>query len=136
MLPPRPRVRPGRLAGIALMTGGALSVQSAWACSALPYVPVGIWALASHPVTVAALGRAAVAGVLCSAVPMVGDVLALRRVPARFGVFISVNPVFAALTGLVVLGQSLAPADWLAIAAIVTANAVSVSRGDRLARSR
>ena len=42
------------------------------------------------------------------AVPMVADLLALRRVPAGFfGVFMSVNPVFAALTGLVVLGQSL-----------------------------
>jgi hypothetical protein len=40
-----------------------------------------------------------------------------------------VNPVFAALTGLVVLGQSLAPADWLAVAVIVTVNAVSVSSG-------
>jgi inner membrane transporter RhtA len=51
-----------------------------------------------------------------------------RRVPARFfAVFMSVNPVFASLTGLVVLSQSLAFADWLAIAAIVTANAVSVS---------
>ena len=48
-------------------------------------------------------------GILCSAVPMIADLLALRRVPARFfGVFMSVNPVFAALTGLVVLGQSLA----------------------------
>jgi inner membrane transporter RhtA len=68
------------------------------------------------------------AGVLCSAVPMAADLLALRRVPARFfGVFMSVNPVFAALTGLIVLGQSLELADWLAIAAIVTANTVSVS---------
>ena len=59
---------------------------------------------------------------------MVADLLALRRVPARFfGVFMSINPVFAALTGLVILGQSLAFADWLAIAVIVTANAVSVS---------
>ena len=41
----------------------------------------------------------------------------------------SVNPVFAALIGLVVLGQSLAFVDWVAIAAIVTANAVSVSTG-------
>jgi inner membrane transporter RhtA len=76
--------------------------------------------------------RAATAGLLCSAVPMVADLLALRRVPARFfGVFMSVNPVFAALTGLVVLGQSLAAADWIAIAAIVTANGVSVSVGRR-----
>jgi inner membrane transporter RhtA len=44
---------------------------------------------------------------------------------------LSVNPVFAALIGLAVLGQSLAVADWLAIAAIVTANAVSVSTGRR-----
>jgi inner membrane transporter RhtA len=79
-------------------------------------------------VTVAALDRAATAGLLCSAVPMVADTLALRRVPARFfGVFMSVNPVFAALTGLVVLGQSPGLAGWLAIAAIVTANMVSVS---------
>jgi hypothetical protein len=35
--------------------------------------------------------------------------------------------VFAALTGLIVLGQSLELDDWLAIAAIVTSNAVSVS---------
>jgi hypothetical protein len=37
------------------------------------------------------------------------------------------RPQVRALTGLVVLGQSLEPADWLAVAAIVTANAVSVS---------
>jgi inner membrane transporter RhtA len=108
---------------------------AAAAClSALLYVPVGIWALASHPVTGSALGRAAVAGLLCSAVPMVADLLALRRVDARFfGVFMSVNPVFAALTGLVVLGQSLGLAGWLAVAAIVTANAISVSTGGRRA---
>src|ERR1700722_19487712 len=106
---------------------------AAAAClSATLYLPVGIWALASHPVTPAALGRAATAGLLCSAVPMVADMLALRRVPARFyGVFMSVNPVFAALTGLVVLGQALGPADWLAIAAIVTANAASVGATGR-----
>jgi inner membrane transporter RhtA len=107
---------------------GAQGPAAAAGLSALLYVPVGIWVLASHPVTLPGLGRAALAGLLCSAVPMVADLLALRRVPARFfGVFMSVNPVFAALTGLAVLGQALGLADWLAIAAIVTANAVSVS---------
>jgi inner membrane transporter RhtA len=109
---------------------GSQGPAAAAGLSALLYVPVGIWALASHPLEGAALGRAATAGILCSAVPMVADMRALRRVPARFfGVFMSINPVFAALTGLIVLGQSLEPADWLAIAAIVTANAVSVSTG-------
>jgi inner membrane transporter RhtA len=111
---------------------GVQGPAAAATLSALLYVPVGIWALASHPVTAVALGRAASAGVLCSAVPMVSDLLALRRVPARFfGVFMSINPVFAALAGVVILGQPLALADWLAIAAIVTVNAVSVSAGGR-----
>jgi inner membrane transporter RhtA len=113
---------------------GSQGPAAAASLSALLYVPVGIWVLVSHPVTMTALGRAATAGLLCSAVPMVADLLALRRVPARFyGVFMSVNPVFAALVGLMVLGQSLALADWIAIAAIVSANAVSMSTaGGRL----
>jgi len=107
---------------------GAEGPAAAAGLSALLYIPVGIWALSGHAVTGAALGRAAAAGILCSAVPMIADLQALRRVPARtFGVFMSVNPVFAALTGLLVLGQSLALADWLAIAVIVTVNAVSAS---------
>jgi inner membrane transporter RhtA len=46
----------------------------------------------------------------------------------------SVNPVLAALVGLVILGQTLGWAEWLAIATIVTANTVSVATaGDRRA---
>jgi inner membrane transporter RhtA len=106
---------------------------AAAACvSACLYVPLGAWVLARDSLTAAAVGRAAVAGVLCSAVPMVADMRALRLIPAGFyGVFMSINPVFAALTGLVVLGQRLGPAEWLAIAAIVTANATSVGAAGR-----
>ncbi len=115
-----------RVVGVRL--AGAQGPAAAASLSALLYVPIGIWALSSEAVTAAALGRAATAGILCSAVPMIADLQALRRVPARFfGVFMSVNPVFAALTGLIVLGQSLQPADWLAIGVIVSVNAVSAS---------
>jgi inner membrane transporter RhtA len=104
--------------------------SAAAAClSACLYIPVGIWVLVHDPVTLAAAGRAAVAGVLCSAVPMVADLRALRLVPAGFfSVFMSVNPVFAALTGLAVLGQRLGLADWLSIGAIVTVNAICAGR--------
>jgi inner membrane transporter RhtA len=116
---------------------GSQGPAAAATLSAVLYVPVGVWVLATHTVTVTALGRAATAGLMCSAVPMVFDVLSLRRVPARFfGVYMSVNPVFAALTGLVVLGQSLQPADWVAIAAVVGANVVSVGRPGWPAASR
>jgi inner membrane transporter RhtA len=98
--------------------------------SALAYVPIGIVTLLHHPPTGAAVGYAATAGVLSSAVPFLADLLALRRVPAHFfGVFMSVNPVLAALVGLLVLGQSLGWAEWLAITTIVTANTVSLRRG-------
>jgi inner membrane transporter RhtA len=111
---------------------GAQGPAAAAGLSAVLYLPVGIAILISHPPTAAALGRAATAGLLCSAVPMVADTLALRRVPARFfGLFMSVNPVLAALTGLTVLGQALPWPDWLAICAIVAANAVSVQGAGR-----
>ncbi|HEV2871390.1 MAG TPA: EamA family transporter, partial [Actinomycetota bacterium] len=98
--------------------------------SALLYVPVGIVTLLRHPPTVGALGYAAAAGVLSSTVPFLADLLALRRVPARFfGVFMSVNPVLAALVGLAILDQSLGWVEWLAITTIVTANTVSVAVG-------
>lgn len=119
-----------RVAGARLP--GAQGPAAAAGLSALLYLPFGLWTLVSHPVTWVALGRAATAGILCSAIPMVGDLMALRRVPARFfGVFMSVNPVFAALTGLVVLGQSLGFIDWFSVAGIVAANAVSVNAGGR-----
>jgi inner membrane transporter RhtA len=111
---------------------GATGSAAAAGVSGLVYVPVGVIVLWHHPPTLAAAAYAVVAGVLSSAVPFLVDLLTLRRVPAQFfGVFMSVNPVLAALVGLVVLDQHLGRLDWLAIAVIVTANAVAISFGVR-----
>jgi inner membrane transporter RhtA len=111
---------------------GAEGSAAAAGLSALLYIPVGIITLMRHAPTAGALGYAAAAGVLSSAVPFLADLLALRRVPARFfGVFMSVNPVLAALVGLAILDQSLGWAEWLAITTIVTANTVSVLTAHR-----
>jgi inner membrane transporter RhtA len=76
----------------------------------------------------AALFYAVCAGVLSSAVPYAADLIALRRVPQRFfGVFMSVNPVIAAVAGIVLLGQVLDPHEWAGIAIVVTANALAVA---------
>ncbi|WP_079123411.1 EamA family transporter [Streptomyces abyssalis] len=100
---------------------------AAAAVSGLLYAPVGTAVLWFHRPTGGAVLCALVAGVLSSAVPFLTDLLALRRVPARFfGIFMSVNPVFAALIGMLVLDQYLDLASWLAVAVIVTANAVAV----------
>jgi inner membrane transporter RhtA len=103
---------------------GAEGSAAAAVLSALVFVPAGIMVLLRHPPTLIALACAATAGILSSAVPLLTDLLALRRVPAGyFGIFMSVHPVLAALVGLVILHQSLSWEAWLAIAAIVAANA-------------
>jgi len=108
---------------------GAQGSAAAACLSALAFVPVGLTVLVRHPPTAAALACAAAAGVLSSAVPLLADLFALRRVPAGyFGIFMSVNPVLAALIGLVILSQALSWSAWLSIAAIVAANAVSAVR--------
>ncbi|GAA5210693.1 EamA family transporter [Streptomyces thinghirensis] len=106
---------------------GLQGSAAAAAVSGLLYLPLGAAALWLHQPTVGALLCALAAGVLSSAVPFLADLLALRRVPARFfGIFMSVNPVFAALIGMLVLDQHLGATSWLAITVIVAANAVSV----------
>jgi inner membrane transporter RhtA len=116
---------------------GAQGTAAAAGLSALLYVPVGIWVLSRHSLTPGAFGCAAVAGVLSSAVPFLLDLLALRLVPAGFfGVFMSANPVLAALIGMLLLGEALRWDEWLAITAIVTANGVSVGASARSRRPR
>lgn len=116
---------------------GVEGSAAAGALSALVYVPVGIATLLAHPPTPAAVACAVTAGVLSSVVPFLSDLLALRRVSAHFfGIFMSVNPLFAAAIGAVVLGEPLAAVDWVAIGLIVTANALGVSVGFAAARPR
>ncbi|MFC9691292.1 DMT family transporter [Kribbella sp. NPDC056951] len=111
---------------------GATGAAAAATVSGIAYIPVGIVVLHHHPPTTAAIAYALTAGVLSSAVPFLLDLLALRRVPAQFfGVFMSINPVLAALVGYVVLRQHLAVPDWVAIGVIVAANCVAVEAGRR-----
>lgn len=109
----------------------------AQAISAALYLPIGIALLVQHAPTVGAVSAAAAAGILCSTVPFLADVAALRRVPARFfGVFMSVNPLFAAVAGWVVLGQAIRWPAWMAIGLIVAANVVTALTSPSSPRSR
>nr|WP_179023808.1 EamA family transporter [Streptomyces sp. IMTB 2501] len=103
--------------------------SAAAACaSAVTFLPIGILVAVRHPPTTGAVLCAVVAGVLSSAVPYLADLLTLRTVPAQtFGLFMSVNPVLAAVVGWVVLGQGLGVPEWAGIGAVVAANAVSIA---------
>lgn len=107
---------------------GAQGPAAAASVSALTFLPIGIVVALRHPPTAGALLCAVTAGVLSSAVPYLADLLTLRRVPPRtFGLFMSVNPVLAAVVGWVVLGQGLGVPAWVGIGAVVAANAVSLA---------
>lgn len=108
---------------------GLQAPAAATALSATAFVPVVIVLIAQDKFFGAFLWYAVAAGVLCTLVPMVSDLLTLRRVPAQlFGVFMSIHPVCAALAGIVILGQSLDAHEWVGILVIVTINAVAVTQ--------
>ncbi|MFI1487005.1 EamA family transporter [Streptomyces sp. NPDC020747] len=106
---------------------GAQGSAAASGVSALMFLPVGVVLVLRHPPTAEAVGYAVAAGVLASAVPYLTDMFTLRRVPAQaFGLFMSVNPVLAAVVGWIGLGQNLGLPEWASIGAIVAANSLSI----------
>jgi inner membrane transporter RhtA len=61
-------------------------------------------------------------GLLSSVIPYWLELETLRRIPARvFGIWMSLEPAVAALAGLVLLGEVLAPRQWLAVGCVVVA---------------
>ncbi len=95
--------------------------------SALLYLPV-LFALSEQGrLNALPLVYAITAGVLSSVVPYAADLTVLRHIPARFfGTFMSMHPVWAALAGLVLLGQVLAAHEWIGIVVVALSNAVAV----------
>jgi inner membrane transporter RhtA len=100
--------------------------------SVLMYLPVIVVLAVQGRFTAASVFYAVCAGVLSSVVPYAADLTVLRRVPARFfGVFMSVNPVLAALAGIVVLDQVLNLREWAGIGIVIAANAVATTAAGR-----
>jgi threonine/homoserine efflux transporter RhtA len=84
-----------------------------------------------------------VVGLLSSVIPYRFELEALRRVRAGlFGIWMSLEPAVAALVGLVVLGESLAARQWLAIGLVIVAcagagrDAAARDAADRTAADR
>ncbi|WP_246086590.1 EamA family transporter [Nocardioides humi] len=75
----------------------------------------------------------AAVGLLSSVVPYSAELAALRTLPAAtFGVLMSLEPAAAALAGLAVVGEALAPVQWVAIGCVVVAS-VGATRATRAA---
>lgn len=103
--------------------------------SAILYLPVLAVLLGQGQIGGVSLLYAIGAGVLSSVLPYAIDLTVLRTIPPRlFGVLMSVQPVLAALAGLILLGQVPAGHEWIGMAIIAGANAVAVSIADTRSR--
>lgn len=102
--------------------GTGLAVASVVA--AVLTLPLGLATAGGDLLRPEVLAVGAAVGVLSSALPYALELRALRRLPAAtFGVLMSLEPAAAALAGLLVLGQRLAPVQVLAIGLVVVASA-------------
>ena len=108
--------RAGRMLPAGVVTTVGMSV------AALITVPIGLAqnGLKLFEPRYLPLGLAVAA--LASAIPYSFEMNAMRRMPARqFGLLMSLEPVFASVSGLVFLGERLGPTQVLAVALVVAA---------------
>jgi inner membrane transporter RhtA len=93
--------------------------------------PLGVIEGGTHLLDGESLLAGAAVGVLSSAIPYSLEVEALRRIATSvFGVLMSIEPAFATLAGLLVLGQRLEARVLIGIGLVILAS-VGASRGAR-----
>jgi inner membrane transporter RhtA len=104
-------------------SGGA-GLTIAMGIAAVLITPVAVVSAGRALLKPAAIGTGVIAALLSSVIPYRFELETLRRMPARvFGIWMSLEPAVAALVGVVLLSQSLAVRQWLAIACVTIATA-------------
>ena len=90
---------------------------------ALMVLPVGIATAGPAMLEPSIIALALVVALFSSAIPYPLEIVALRRLPANtFGTLLSAEPAIGALMAMAMLGEMLAPNQWLAIVVIVIAS--------------
>lgn len=90
---------------------------------AICFAPIGIWQNGMALVTPQVLPLAIGVGILSTALPFSLEMIALTKIPARtFGTLMSLEPVVAAFSGLLIIGERLTIQQWTAVLAIMIAS--------------
>ncbi|WP_308115000.1 EamA family transporter [Rhodococcus opacus] len=102
---------------------GVRGTTAASTLSAIAWIPLTVVWFVHHPPTVESLLFAVACGILASAIPFAADLITLRRLPAGlFGTLTSLNPVWAALSGWLILHQTLSAHQLTGIGLIAASN--------------
>ena len=102
---------------------GASSVAVGSIVASLLLFPIGVWQSGSTMFSIELLPLVFVVSLLASAIPYGLDMIALPRLPAQtFSTLMSLSPVFAAFSGLIVLHEQLTHYQWLAIMFIIVSS--------------
>jgi inner membrane transporter RhtA len=115
----------GRRAGAA---HGGPAAALGTSVGAIAIVPFGIVHAGPTLLAPGILPVACAVALLSSALPYSLEMFALTRLPARtFGVLMSLEPAFGAVSGLYFLGEKLTAIQWAALASIMVASGGSVA---------
>ena len=110
----------GKRAGNA---GGGASVSLGMIVGACAILPFGVASAGTSMFSMSVLPLALLLGVFSSALPYGLEIVALKQLPAQtFGILMSMEPVLAALSGIIFLGEQLNVAQWVALACIIVAS--------------
>jgi len=113
---------------VSTMHGGQ-SVAWGMTAGALFIVPLGAWTSGAVLLTPSFMAVGLAIAVMSSALPYTLEMLSMRSLSSRtFSMFSSAAPALSALAGMVLLGEHLTPTQWLAIASIVAASALTTLR--------
>ncbi|SFR28831.1 inner membrane transporter RhtA [Lentzea waywayandensis] len=101
----------GKGLALAMVVGSAIAL------------PFGIGSAGTAMLDPVVLAAGFAVALMSSVIPYSLELEALRRMPPRvFGILMSMEPAVAAVAGLVLLGEHLAPAQWVAVCCVVIAS--------------
>lgn len=111
----------GQKAGSSL--GGGRVTALGMFVAALIVLPVGMVYGELGSIDMDIMPFALAVAILSSALPYSLEMISLKRLPAKtFGILMSIEPALAALSGMMFLGETLSPMQWLAVTCIIAAS--------------
>jgi inner membrane transporter RhtA len=118
------------------VTPGHEGLSVALVVGALALTPFGVPAVVAVVHQPTWLLLAVITAILSSVIPYTFELAALRRLPQRvFGVLLSLEPAFATLAGLLLLGQQVTPLRLAAVALVIAASVGTTVGARRAPRS-